>query len=189
MNDTFEIVFIVGMIAMLIMYVVCMIKESKIIGYYKAANLFGRIYAVFASNFLLSGVIGTIAIIIMIIGALAGADMQIGVGMLFIYLLACIAYFAIGFYMYYRVAKKVPDYMRKRTLIDLTICGFGAMFRTALFIWMFFFKTWWEFSKPEEYTLEKTGQTVMVFPDGNVYDSSTSRFGKLTDDGKAVIWN
>ena len=159
-------------------------KESQLIGYYKEAKLFGRVYAYFAVGFLFGGIFMPISQIVIAIvdkdAELSNTVLSIAVGLIGI---------AIGFYMYYRVAKKVPNYMKKQTMIDLTLCGFGIACRVSLFIMMFFFKTWWEFSKPEEYTLEKTGQTVMVFPDGNVYDSSTSRFGKLTDDGKAVIWD
>ena len=171
---------IVGTIIIIIFGIVgliCFFREPKITGYYKVTKLFGRVYAYFACDFVF-------AFFGMIIQIIIKARKWQEILMCSLIALLCLA---IGGYMYYRVYKKAPDFMKKRCLIDLTICGFGTAFRVGLFFMRIFISTWWIVSMPEVYRLEN-GQEVYVFFGGKVYNPTNGKFGTTTD-WETVTWD
>ncbi len=61
-----------GLIVVLILWIVAMVKEPKITGYYKFLNIYGRIYAYFAVDMLFAGFAATVMGIIMIFEVITG---------------------------------------------------------------------------------------------------------------------
>lgn len=188
--------------------VYALIREPQITGYYEACQIYNRVYAFFAANI----AIGFIETHLLMIPAIllyiweelpsytgesisfseliqglwqaASADPAELVKILISDLIAI----GLTIYLYYRVYRKSPDFLKKRCLIDLTISGYGVMVRILLWFIRLFVETWWEFNRPQVYVL-KSGRSVYAFPDGHVYDASNSKFGKMTDDKTAVIWD
>lgn len=183
-----EILLIVLPVLFFILLFWCMKKEKELVGVYKATKTFGRIYAAIAVDLLFGGICAPIAsIIIMLISeenGIMSVPAVLGV------IVAGAAVTALGVFMYKRAYKKCPEALKSRCYKDLTIIGFGAIIRVSLFVMMFVFKTWWEFSKPEVYTLSD-GTEVYVYNDGTVYDSSFSRSGKFDRENgqEVVVWN
>lgn len=177
-----------GLIVVLILWIVAMVKEPKITGYYKFLNIYGRIYAYFAVDMLFAGFAATVMGIIMIFEVITGHAGNVGFGAALGGLVFGLVPFAIGIFMYRRVYQKSPDFMKKRCLRDLTISGWGTAMRVALWFLSIFVHAWWESTKPTEYKLEN-GQTVYVFPDNRVYDPSTGKFGEASSNRKEVVWN
>ena len=197
--------------------VYALIREPQITGYYEACQIYNRVYAFFAAGIVVGGTINILSFPVIVFFALSdirasftGSEDSVSFVEIvqalsqalseaisanpaefiktIIGIIWTIIVYVIGIYMYYRVYRKSPDFLKKRCLIDLTISGCGIMFRLLLWFIRLFVETWWELNKPEVYVL-KSGRSVYAFPDGHVYDASNSKFGKMTDDKTAVIWD
>ena len=167
-------------VVFLVAGIICMGIEKKITGYYKAANVFGRFYAFWAVNAMFGG------ILYLILNLISGAISELSFQMI----LPLIITEALGVVMYVRVYKKTPAFLKKRCLLDLTICGLGVNIRVALwFIWIFV-RAQWEYMKPEVYILED-GTEVYVYKDGSVYQPGSGRHGQrvTSGSGNSVIWD
>ncbi len=168
---------IVPMLIYLVFAFVCFLKEPKITGYYKVTGIYGRIYAYFSIAFLCG-------VPLIIVGLVTG---QIPSSQTILWIIMLIVFAAVTFFMYYRVYKKSPDFMKKRCLVDLTVSGFGTAFRVSFFVLRLFIGTWWTVNVPEQYVLQN-GQQVYVFFDGRVYNPATGKFG-ITTDMNTVKWD
>ena len=156
-------------------------------------HIYGRIYAAisvsifitfltFVIVFITISTLDDINIFVLLYETVCSGDFKTAV-MLIWYVIAFVA----GIYMYYRVYKLSPDFMKKRCLIDLTVSGVGTLARVVFWFVRLFVQTWWMVAMPDMYMLDN-GLAVYIFPNGKVYDSNNNRFGVVTDDKTAVIW-
>ena len=141
---------------------------------YKLAGIYGRIYAYVAFAFMIGGIGGVIGLLTL--NAKSKDIIPIILSMI------------IGGYMYFRVYRKSPDFLKKRCLIDLTISGLGVAARVSFFFIGFFVNAWWEANRPQSYTLND-GTEVYVYPDDRVYNPSTGKYGRASSDRSTVIWD
>lgn len=174
----------------------CARKSKPLGGFYKAINVCGRWYNYFMVDFLAVGVFGVTAALVTLVmgimGKLKGSSGEpVGLGtllpMVLMYAAGGAVIFLLGCFMYKRVYAKCPDDLKSRFLKDMLVMGIGTAVRIGLFVLMFVIKTWWEFSKPTEYTVN--GQTVYAFPGSNdLYDGWGTRVGVANEDRtKAVM--
>ena len=190
-----DLLYILLTISSLAIEIYCCIKEPKITGYYKAMNIYGRIYAVIASS-ILGSFITSIFVLIAVcsyldtnIGELLEATLSAGKSKdLILNAVSIIIWLIVGIYMYYRVFKLSPSFMKKRCLFDLTVSGIGVTARIVFWFVGLFVSAWWAVAMPNMYVLDN-GRSVYVFPNGKVFDSANNRFGTVTDDKTAVIWD
>ncbi len=166
-------------IIMTVLMIVARFMEKDITGSYKIAKIYGPVYAYFAVNSLLGSVLGIFSMILT--WSTYRPSQRVG------YLIAGILLIGLGVFLYYRVYKKSPDFVKYRCLRDLTISGLASSCRVGFFFLRLFFRFWFTVMIPDTYVVESTGQRVSVWLDSTIYDPSTGRYGKLVN-GDTVQW-
>ena len=162
----------------LVLCIISFFREPKVTGYYKVIGVYGRIYAYWAVGCIVTPLI---AIPLVIDGTIKENTV--------LTIMMSVVFFAVGVLLYIRVYHKTPDFMKKRCLLDLTVSGLGTVLRVSLFIFRLFFRTWWVVAGPRTYTIESTGESVYVYPNGKVYNPQTGKFGTADSDFKTVVFD
>lgn len=155
--------------------VVCATKESKLTGTYKALNVYGRLTAYLALDFLMVGIMGILSPILAIF------DVQFVDGGPIVGFLLGAVMLALAVLLYFRAYQKCPDFMKKKCIPSMIVSGLGV----AIKICIFFLGFVWKLTGPQTMVTDN-GEEVYVFSDGTVYGSGKT--GKVVN-GNTVVWN
>lgn len=158
---------IVLAIAILVIGVICAVKESKVTGLYKTFGVYGRLTAYFGIYCPLG--IGAFIASFFIDG------ISIGQGFLFLGLAV------FGAFFYWNAYRKCPDFLKKKCIPSMIVSGLGITVKLCLF----FFGFVWKIVGPKEMQTE-SGETVYVYG-GDVYDGSGRKIGVASPDKTSYI--
>lgn len=154
----------------LILIIICFTKESKVTGLYKAFGVYGRFSAYITAAFLVGGLAQLVFGLIMPFIDSSESLTASGIALL---LLQFVIFFGIGLFMYGRIRRKCPDFLRRKLFVSLLITAFGVAAKICLFFLGFI----WKVTGPKDVTLEN-GQHGYVY-NGEVYLSNGTHVGSV----------
>lgn len=157
----------IAAVILLVVMVLCAVKESKVTGLYRAFGVYGRIAAYF-SLFCPIGVVMFITSFFM---------EDIGWGERAGFLGAAI----IGALFYLNALRKCPSFLKAKCIPAMLISGIGVCIKICLF----FIGAVWKVAGPQEVT-DANGQTLYVYSH-NVYTPSGELVGKASPDGTSYV--
>ncbi len=133
---------VILLLAILIVGIVCAFKESSVTTPYKENGVYGRAKAYFALDLTVVGIIGTIAMVVVLIMSAFNEMFRESIGTLLICLAICIVCLLIGISIYKSTYKKCPAYLKDKCIKSMLITGMGV----AVKLGFFFFKSVWAYT-------------------------------------------
>ena len=172
-----------GVFILAAIIIFCCVREGRTTGKYQACKVYGRFQAWVVFMAALCTVILIVALCLFDWGSTKG-HWSIGAALYLI--IDSLIIPAIGIWVFLRCYKRCPSFLRRWLLPNMLLSGCGVMYKGILFIIpLILFPS----VEPEKIMLssETVGREIYRFG-MYVYDPVLHREGKLSEDGKEIIW-
>ena len=124
---------VIAVLALIIFFIVCAVKESATTGKY--LGVYSRTAAYFFVTFFYAGIVVAIGAIILIIASIFTPDLRQDTNVLgyFIAVILGIVLTGLGFLIYKSKYRKCPPYLQSKLFLSMTISGWGVGAKLGFF--------------------------------------------------------
>ena len=163
--------------AVVILFIICALKESEVTGLHKALGVYGRLRAYLFIDLLFCGIGMIILLPVSVIGSSSFSKEMLfmPVGGIICILIAIV--------LYRTALSRCPIQLQDSLFKNMLISGMGVAMKIAVFI----FPIVWTLVTPQfREAVDSHGNRVLIDSTGTVYSFGGGRVGEMVDDNRYV---